>query len=60
MKLTRRKLIFWYKIYELQATEKEIANDILSKPNASLPDPDRMRKLVDDKIESRRKSLRLT
>ena len=54
MKLTRSQLFFWYKIYEIQATEEEIGHEYLSKPKGKLPSPEIMRKLVDDRIKERK------
>ena len=59
MKLGRSKIIFWYRIYELQATEKEIAGEILSKENGKLPSSESLRKLVNKRIDDRRNKLNM-
>jgi len=58
LKLTNQELFFWYKIYETQVTEEEIANEHLYREDGKkgrLPSPENMRYLVEERIKERRK-----
>lgn len=60
MKLKRSEILFWYNIYELQITEEEIVNGILNPKRGNpgrLPSPEKMRKLVNEKIKQRREKI---
>lgn len=60
MKMEWEEILFWYDIYELQATEEEVVSEKLydDKGNKKiLPSPVRIRELVNEKIKKRREKL---
>jgi hypothetical protein len=57
MKMTWKEIKFWYDIYELQATEEEVIQELSydSKGNKkTLPPPNVIRKKTLERIEQRR------
>ena len=60
LKMKWKDILFWYDIYELQATEEEVVQDLScdSKGNKkTLPSSETIREIVNEKIENRRDKL---
>jgi len=60
MKLTFEGNLFWYNIYEVQVTEKEIVDEHLYPANGKprkVPEPEELKRLVDERIRNRRKRI---
>lgn len=56
--MTWREVLFWYDIYELQATEEEVVGELCIDDKGkkrSLPSPGTIREIVNEKIEERKK-----
>ncbi|PKL40748.1 MAG: hypothetical protein CVV44_03840 [Spirochaetae bacterium HGW-Spirochaetae-1] len=56
MTYKRRDLFFWYEICERQVTEEDIITKF-RKENKEIPDPEKLRGLVDEEIQKRRERL---
>lgn len=59
MKMTWKDLLFWYKIFERQVTEEQVVQELKFDKNGkerSLPSPQKIREIVDDKILKRNDS----
>lgn len=56
----RRDILFWYDIYELQATEEEVISERRYDKKGKeikLPSPSVIREIVNEKIQERRNRL---
>jgi len=55
-----KEILFWYDIYEIQATEEEVVHDLGFDKNGKkkkLPSYKRIREVVEEKIKERRENL---
>ena len=58
MKMTWKEVLFWYDIYELQTTEEEVVGELSYDDKGkkrSLPSPETIREIVNEKIKRRKK-----
>lgn len=60
-KLTWSEIMWYYDNYELQATEEEVISELSydkkTGKKKDLPKPEKIRKIVDEKIAQRRKGI---